>query len=275
MSAATTTAAPAQVSAAPRREWAWWRLVGAEILKLRRRYGLMAFAALLTVAPMVIGYGVTVFLHATDAAHHGPGGGVDNLSGSLGVLQILGGIAAVLIGSTLGAGDLGAGVFRELVVTGRSRIALYTARIPAGLSLLMVFVTAGFLIAAIGSVAFAGSLPAPSAELLLRSYGWIAITTTTSLLVSLGVASLIGSRSTSIGILLAWQLGLANLLLAFSFLGITREALLPAATARLAPTALNLDSSVAISLPASVLTITLWTLTALAAGGWRTTSRDA
>jgi hypothetical protein len=270
-----TTAAVEQLGSAPRREWAWSRLVGAEVLKLRRRYGLMAFAALLTVVPMLIGYGITVFLHATDAAHHGPGGGIDNLSGSLDVLQLLAGVAAVLIGATLGAGDLGAGVFRELVVTGRSRVALYTARIPAGLAVLAVFVSAGFLIAAVGSVVFAGSLPAPSAGLLVRAYGWVAVTTATSLIVALGVASLIGSRSTSIGVLLAWQLGLANLLLAFSFLGVTREALLPAATARLAPAALNLDPPVAISLPAAALTITIWTLTALTAGGWRTVTRDA
>ncbi|HEX3331232.1 MAG TPA: hypothetical protein VHS27_15000, partial [Gaiellales bacterium] len=72
-----------------------------------------------------------------------------------------------------------------------------------------------------------------------------------------------------------WQLGLVNLLLAFSFLGITRDALLPAATARLAPAALNLDPPITISLPAAAFTITIWTLTTLAVGGWRTTTRDA
>ena len=271
----TTAAAGRDLATARRREWPWARLVRAEVLKLRRRHGLMAFAALLTVVPMLIGYSVTVFLHAPDAAHHGPGGGIDNLSGSLDVLRTLGGVAALLIGATLGAGDLGAGVFRELVVTGRSRIALYTARIPAGLAVVMVFVTAGFLIAAVGSVAFAGSLPAPSVGLLARAYGWVAVTAATSLLVGLGVASLIGSRSTSIGVLLAWQLGLANLLLAFSFLGVTREALLPAATARLAPAALNLAPPVTISLAAAALSIAIWTVTALALGGWRTATRDA
>src|SRR5439155_25708182 len=155
------------------------------------------------------------------------------------------------------------------------RPALYAGRVPAGLILVMVFVTAGFAVAAVGSVAFAGSLPAPSAELLVRSYGWVAVTAAASLILGLGVASLIGSRSTSIGILLAWQLGLANLLLAFSFLGVTRDALLPAATARLAPAALNLDPPVTISLAATALTITIWTLTTLAVGGWRTTTRDA
>src|SRR5438067_333395 len=98
----------------------------------------------------------------------------------------------------------------------------------------------------------------PFAALLVRSYGWVAVTASTSLLVGLGVGSLIGSRSTAIGILLAWQLGLANLLLAFSFLGVTREALLPAATARLAPAALKLTPPVTMSLRATALTIPIW-----------------
>jgi hypothetical protein len=272
----TTAAAAHQGPTTTRRpERPWVRLIRAEVLKLRRRHGLMAFAALLTVLPMLIGYSVTVFLHATDAAHHGPGGGIDNLAGSLDVLQTLGGVAALLIGATLGAGDLGAGVFRELVVTGRSRIALYTARIPAGIAMLMAFIAPAFLIAAVGSVVFAGALQSPSMTLLVHCFGWVAVTTITSLAVGIGVASLIGSRSTSIGVLLAWQLGLVQLLLAFSFLGVTRNALLPAATARLAPAALNLEPPVTISLAAATLTITIWTAITLALGGWRTTTRDA
>src|SRR5205823_7890779 len=152
----TAAAVHEQLTTSRRREWPWARLVLAEVLKLRRRQGLMVFAALLTLAPMLIGYSVTVFLHATDAAHHGPGGGIDNLSGSLDVLQTLGGVAALLIGATLGAGDLGAGVFRELVVTGRSRTALFTARIPAGIAVLMAFVIAAFLSPPVGPFVFAG-----------------------------------------------------------------------------------------------------------------------
>ena len=271
----TTAAARPHLATAGRPERPWMRLIGAELLKLRRRHGLMAFAALLTIVPMLVGYGVIIFLHATDSAHHGPAGGVSNLSGSLDVLVTLSGIAAILIGATAGAGDLAAGVFRELVVTGRSRIALYTVRIPAGLGVLLVFVAAGYAITAVASVTLAGQLKTPTATLLLGSAGWLAISAATSFAVALGVSSLVGSRSMSIGILLAWQLGLAQLLLAFSYLGVTREALLPAAVARLAPHALNDHPTVTMSLPAATVTILAWTLLALLAGGWRTATRDA
>ena len=57
-----------------------------------------------------------------------PAGGIDNFTGSIELLTQIGVVAAILIGATAGAGDRGAGVFRELVVTGRSRLALFAAR---------------------------------------------------------------------------------------------------------------------------------------------------
>src|SRR3954464_4909901 len=79
------------------------RLVRAELLKLRRRRGLVALCALLTVAPMIVGFAILAVLHATDAAGHGPAGGIDNLAGSLDLLCGLGMIAALLVGTTAGA----------------------------------------------------------------------------------------------------------------------------------------------------------------------------
>ena len=72
----------------------------------------MAFAALPTIVPMLIGFGITIFLHIHDPAGKGPAGGVTNFGGALGVLSLLGGVAAVLIGATIGAGDVSAGVRR-------------------------------------------------------------------------------------------------------------------------------------------------------------------
>ena len=45
---------------------------------------------------------------------------------------------------TAGTSDLTDGVFRHLVITGRSRLALYLARIPVGLSILLPLVAVGF-----------------------------------------------------------------------------------------------------------------------------------
>src|SRR5205823_7995052 len=87
------------------------RLVRAEILKLRKRRGLLAIVAAATVGAGVVAYGILAILHAANPAHHGPAGGVLNLGHGLLVLALFGAVAAILAGATAGAGDLGAGVF--------------------------------------------------------------------------------------------------------------------------------------------------------------------
>jgi hypothetical protein len=252
------------------------RLVSAEFLKLRKRRGLVISTLALTVLPMIIGYTVLLSIHAANPAKHGPAGGLENLSGSMDMLSTLGVVAAILVGATLGAGDLGSGVFRELVVTGRSRLALFAARVPAGLGLLLPIVAAGFAITAAGSIVFAGSLDAPSASLLLGSAAWLALVTSLALVLALGVSSTIGSRGTTIGIVLGWQIVAAPVLLQIGTLGSLREGLLGAGTDRLAPAALFEGSPpVPMSTAAAVLVVVLWTIVPLAVGAWRTCTRDA
>jgi ABC-2 family transporter protein len=242
------------------------RLVRAEFLKLRKRRGLVISTLFLTVAPMMVAYVVLAVLHATDPASYGPIGSLENFSGSMEVLTQLSAVAAILVGATLGAGDLGAGVFRELVVTGRSRLALFAARVPAGLALLVLFVGGAFAIAATAASALAGTSEAPSGSLLTHSAGWLALVTAPSFALTLGVSSLLGSRGTSIGILLGWQLIAMPLLVQFGALGAVREGLVEAATHRLAPAAL-VDGSVAVPMSLGVAGVVLvaWIALPLAA----------
>jgi hypothetical protein len=252
------------------------RLMSAELLKLRKRRGLVISSLALTVLPMIIGYTVLLSIHAANPGKHGPAGGLENLSGSMDILVTLSVVAAILVGATLGAGDLGSGVFRELVVTGRSRLALFAARVPAGLALLFPIVGAAFAITATGSIVFAGSLDAPSASLLAESAAWLGLVTGLALVLALGVSSAVGSRGTTIGIVLGWQIVAAPLLLQIGALGSLRMGLLEAATDRLEPAALfEGGASVAMSVPAAVLVIVAWTVIPLAAGAWRTCTRDA
>ena len=58
------------------------RLLNAELLKLRKRRGLVLSTLLLTVAPMMVAYTVLAVLHAANPAHHGPAGGMDNFTGN-------------------------------------------------------------------------------------------------------------------------------------------------------------------------------------------------
>jgi hypothetical protein len=252
------------------------RLVSAEFLKLRKRRGLVLSTLALTVLPMIVGYTVLLILHATDPARHGAAGGLENFSGSMEILWQLAVVAAILVGSTLGAGDLGSGVFRELVVTGRSRLALFAARVPAGLGLVFAVAGAGFVITATASTVLAGSLDAPSAGVLVGSAAWLGLVTGLALVLALGVSSALGSRGTTIGIVLGWQLVAMPLLLQFGVLGSLRKGLLGAATGRLEPAALlGGGAIVPMSLVAALAVIAAWTVAPLAAGAWRTCRRDA
>lgn len=271
----TTTVARKVPSVRKRARW-WPRLVTAEFLKLRKRRGLVVSVLALTVVPIVVAYSVLAILHATDPDSHGPPGSLGNFSGSMELLTQLSAVAAILVGTTLGAGDLAAGVFRELVVTGRSRLALFGARAPAGLALLVPFIAAAFAITAAAATLLAGSSEAPSGSLLAHSAGWLALVTVPSFALALGVSTVLGSRGTSIGILLAWQLVAMPLLLQVGILGAFREGFVDAATNRLGPAAL-MEGTVAVpmSLGAAAAVIFAWIAVPLAAGAWRTCTRDA
>ena len=80
----------------------------------------MVVAVLLTVGLPVLVLGLRLAFHAVDPASYGPGGGPS-------VFQILcqpmaefGFIIAATLGATAGTTDLADGMFRHLVITGRS-----------------------------------------------------------------------------------------------------------------------------------------------------------
>jgi hypothetical protein len=255
------------------------RLVRAEILKLRKRRGLLAMVAATTVGASVVAYGVLAILHAANPAHHGPAGGVLNLGHGLFVLALLGSVAAILAGATAGAGDLGAGVFRELAVTGRSRSALFRARIPGGLAFLLFFVAVAYGLASLASVVFAGYRTVPSPGLLAGNGAWLLLACTFWFLLALGLASLVGSRSTVIGVLLAFKLAVTPILTSIPALGLGRELLPDGALTRLAPHAVRdfvaNGNVVPTSLSAAELVLAVWALALLALGEWRTVTRSA
>ena len=251
-------------------------LARTEFLKLHRRRGLLAGSLALTAGPVLAAFTVLTVLHSANPAKHAPAGGLENLTAMLDVLTVLAGVTAILIGATAGAADVGAGVFRDLVATGRSRTALFAARIPGGLMMLLPLVLSAYAVAAIGSMLLAGSLPAPALGTLLRFGAWIALTATFSYLLALGVASLLGSRGTTIAILLGWQLAMAPVLVQIHGLGSLREAVDAAALQRIEPDAIaTAATAVPMSGLAAAAVLAAWAGLALSTGAWRTVTRDA
>jgi hypothetical protein len=247
------------------------RLVAAELLKLRKRRGLFWSTLALVVGPILVGYTVLAVLHWQNPARHGPAGGTENFSGSLDFVAQIGIVAAVIVGVTAGAGDLAAGVFRELVVTGRSRLALFAARVPGGLLFLLPFLLLAFGASAVAAIELAGGTDAPGALLVARFGGWLLLSFAVAYLLALGFSSVVGSRGISIGVLLAWQLAISHILLATGRL----DRVLPnAALDRLFPDPGETGHR-PISLVNATVTLLVWTLVPLLAGAWRTARREA
>ncbi len=121
-----------------------WRMIATRQLELRRRRGLMIVVALLTVGLPVLVLGLRLLFHAVDSGSYGPAGTPGVFVGLANAMAEFGFIGAAALGTAAGTNDLSEGVFRHLVVTGRSRLALYLARLPAALSLLLPLVAVAF-----------------------------------------------------------------------------------------------------------------------------------
>ena len=180
-------------------------LIGAKLLELRKRRTLMIVTVAFTVALPVIFYGIRLLYHLGDPARYAPAG-APNAFATIGILMAeFGFIAAAALGATAGTADLTDGMFRHLVITGRSRLALYLARIPAGLSILLSLAAAGFAVTCLVT-AFLGSPQAAGAVTLspgaMAGAGlWLELYLVIGFTVGLGLGTLMGQRTVPVSLL--------------------------------------------------------------------------
>jgi hypothetical protein len=122
-------------------------MIASRFMELRRRRGLMVALILVNIGIPAVFLTFRLLAHAIAPHSYGPAGGYEIFSSMVaGVLFVFGFIVAATLGCTAGSVDLTEGMFRHLVVTGRSRLALYLARIPAGLAIIVPMVAVGFTI---------------------------------------------------------------------------------------------------------------------------------
>ncbi len=122
-------------------------MITTRIMELRKRRGLMAAMIVVNIGVPAIFLLVRLIAHAVAPKSYGAAGGYDIFTSLVaGVMYVFGFIVAATLGCTAGSVDLTDGMFRHLVITGRSRLALYFARIPAGLAIIVPMVAVGFTI---------------------------------------------------------------------------------------------------------------------------------
>ena len=125
-------------------------MIVTRIMELRKRRGLMIALVVVNIGLPTLFLAVRLIAHAVDPRSYGPAGGYSTFTGLVaGAMYVFGFIVAATLGCTAGSADLTDGMFRHLVVTGRSRLALYLARIPAGLALIVPIVATGFAVVCI------------------------------------------------------------------------------------------------------------------------------
>jgi hypothetical protein len=148
---AIDTAAPAApVPTGPDRRGSWIptvSMITTRIMELRKRRGLMIALVVVNIGIPTLFLVIRLLAHAFAPKSYGPAGGYDIYTNLVaGVMYVFGFIVAATLGCTAGSVDLTEGMFRHLVVTGRSRLALYLARIPAGLAIVVPVVAIGFTV---------------------------------------------------------------------------------------------------------------------------------
>jgi hypothetical protein len=244
------------------------RLIRADLLKLRRRRGMLALALLLTSGASLLLYGVMALQHAGSPLHHGPAGGLDHYRNAVVLLTMMASVVGVIVGSTAGAADIETGVFRDLAATGRARSALFFARLGGGWAVVLPIVALSAAIADVCAVVLAGSLAAPSASALVSGTVAILLSAALGAAAVIGLAALVGSRGPVIGIALAFQLGISPILTQVDLLGQAREAIPLQALSRIG------DVGGTMALATALLVVVAWGAALLAAGAWKTRTRE-
>jgi ABC-type transport system involved in multi-copper enzyme maturation permease subunit len=248
------------------------RLIAADVLKLRRRRGMLSISLLLTLGVMTLVFIVMAIQHGSNPAKFGPAGGLENYQNDLGLVGAMALVMGAIIGGTAGTQDLESGVFRDLVATGRSRTALFASR-AAG-AWVVVLTIVGLTAAATGaaSIALAGSLAAPSAGALIAGTLGVLVTGALATAIGVGLSVLVSSRGPVIGLMLAYYFALSPLLIRMGFLGSARQAIPEVAVTRIGD--LPAAGDVHIALVTAVLVVLAWAGAALGLGAWRTRTRE-
>jgi ABC-type transport system involved in multi-copper enzyme maturation permease subunit len=255
------------------------QMTGADVLKLRKKRGTLIWALVLALGPILIYFVAAIIEHASNPGKYGPAGGVQNFSDGLRVIALFfGPLAALLIGVEAGTGDASAGVFRDLVVTGRSRLALFASRVPAALAVTISMMGGAYLLLLIGTFAFASNLPTPGGSLILNGLGFTLLATGMLCVVAVGFASLTNSKPAAIIALIAWQIVASPLLASIKGLGSARDGLMSQATAHFSPVHVGEGghgATVTMSTGLALIVLFAWLVVFLALGAWRTRTMDA
>jgi hypothetical protein len=162
-------------------------------------------------------------------------------------------------------------VFRDLAATGRSRLALFGARVPGAWAIVLPVAALASAAAAIASTALADGLAPPGAAAIFAATVGVLAAGALSAAVSVGLTALTASKAPVIATMLAFTLAIAPILSGIGYLGDVRQAIPTNALARIghAP-----GQYLQMSLLTAIVVVVAWAAAACVMGAWRTRTRE-
>lgn len=255
------------------------QMVAADLLKLRKRHGIMIVTGVITIGVVTLLIFIPEILHLYNASKYGPAGGSEAYNRLVTVGGRLFVIAAAIFGTTLGCQDAEAGVLRDMIATGRSRTKIFLSRILADIIFWTVLFVITWAWGMIFIYAFAGASPAPKGGILIHGILWVWGTVLVISVLALCVATLFASRGPAIAIVIGWTIVVENILLQITFLNKYRDGLLVAASDRLSSSprdvAQLLSTGVRISAAGAFLIYVVWLAVFIGLGIVRTRRLNA
>ena len=267
-------------------------LINAKLLELRKRRSLMIVTGVFTVGLPVVFYAIRLLIHQSEPTHFAAAGAPDAFA-TIGVLLgEFGFIMAIALGATAGTADLTDGMFRHLVITGRSRLGLYLARVPAGLSILLSLAAVGFTVACLataflGGPVAAGAVTVSAGDMVLSGL-WLELYLLTGFTLGLGLSSLMGQRTVPVILLIVLEIIITPVLADHPLpyvldgerlvVGVAMDQLKPAVLApgpQVGPGGGGLLHLPPMPAWALAVVIVAWILGFTAIGAWKMTTRDA
>ena len=81
------------------------RLLAADVLKLRRRRGMLSISLLLTLGGIALAFTVMAVQHAGNPAEYGPAGGLENYRNAISFVGAMALVVGAIVGGTAGTQD--------------------------------------------------------------------------------------------------------------------------------------------------------------------------
>lgn len=213
----------------------FWQMLRAESKKLLRRRGVMAFTVLLTVGVVIVTFAILEIYHLSNPVKYTPIGGTSGFNKVILILSELTIIPTSILGSTAGSQDMESGVIRDMIVTGRSKMAVFMLRIEGSVAVWIIPEIVAYLVGVAIIFGFSGGNPDPALHQLIEGGLYCLGVSLAFMLTASGLASLFGTRGPAIAVMIGWTFVIESILLNVSALGPIRDAFLTTAISSLSP----------------------------------------